>query len=181
MRRNNIEIFNEYREFIFVEIVKSVFGTEKNLVIGVIYRPPNSDLVTFTDIMKNIVEKVRREYKICYLMGDYKINLLNVDTHQLTSDFNDTLFSNGFVPMITRPTRVTSNSATLIDNIFTNQVNNNNINHVMSGILLTDISDHYPIFHIENVVNDVEMLKSTLTGEITVIEIKWNFKKVLHP
>ena len=172
MRRNDIEIFNEYRESIFVEIVKSVFGTEKKLVIGVIYRPPNSDLVTFTDIMKNIVEKIRREYKSCYLMGDYNINLLNVDTLQLTSDFNDTLFSNGFVPLITRLTRVTSNSATLIDNIFTNQVNNNNINHVMSGILLTDISDHYPIFHIKNVVNDVEMLKSTLTGEITVIEIK---------
>ena len=69
-------------------------------------------------------------------MGDYNINLLNVDSHQLTSDFNDTLFSNGIVPMITHPTRVTSNSATLIDNILTNQLNNNNINHVMSGILL---------------------------------------------
>ena len=118
VRRNDIEIFNEYCEFIFVEIEKSVFGTEKNILIGVIYRPPHSDLVTFTDIMKNIVEIIRREYKICYLMGDYDINLLNVDTHQLTSDFNDTLFSNGFVPMITHPTRVTSNSATLIDNIF---------------------------------------------------------------
>ena len=118
VRRNDIEIFNEYCESIFVEIEKSVFGTEKNILIGVIYRPPNSDLVTFTDIMKNIVEIIRREYKICYLMGDYDINLLNVDTHQLTSDFNDTLFSNEFVPMITRPTRVTSNSATLIDNIF---------------------------------------------------------------
>ena len=149
VRRNDIEIFNEYCESIFVEIEKSVFGTEKNIVIGVIYRPPNSDLVTFTDTMKNIVEIIRQEYKICYLMGDYNINLLNVDSHQLTSDFNDTLFSNGFVPLITRPTRVTSNSATLIDNIFTNQLNNNSINHVMSGILLTDISDHYPIFHIK--------------------------------
>ena len=131
--------------------------------------------------MKNIVEIIRREYNMCYLMGDYNINLLNVDTHQLTSDFNDTLFSNGFVPMITGPTRVTPNSATLIDNILTNQLNNNNINNVMRGILITDISDHHPIFNIKNVVNYVEMLKSTLTGEITVIEIKWNFKKVLHP
>ena len=53
-----------------------------------ICRPPNSDLITFTDIMKNIVEIIRREYKICYLMGDYNINLLNVDTNQWTSDFN---------------------------------------------------------------------------------------------
>ena len=93
-------------------------------------------------------------------MGDYNINLLNVDSHQLTSDFNDTLFSNGIVPMITHPTRVTSNSATLIDNILTNQLNNNNINHVMSGILLIDISDHYPIFHIKKcgkIRRDVEI------------------------
>ena len=87
MKRNDIDIFNEYCESIFVEIEKSVFGTEKNILIDVIYRPPNSDLITFTDIMKNIVEIIRREYKICYLMGDYNINLLNVDTHQLTTDF----------------------------------------------------------------------------------------------
>ena len=65
-------------------------------------------------------------------MGDYNINLLNVDTHQLTSDSNDALFSNGFVPMITRPTRVTSNSATLIDNIFTNQLNNTTTRRVVA-------------------------------------------------
>ena len=84
-----------------------------------------------------------------YFLGDYDINLLNVDTHQLTSYFNDTRFSNEFIPMTTSSTRVTSNSATLIDNIFANQLNDNNINHAMSGIIVTDISDHYPIFHIK--------------------------------
>ena len=37
-------------------------GQIRNTLIGVIYRPPKSDLVTFTDIMKNIVEIIRREY-----------------------------------------------------------------------------------------------------------------------
>ena len=56
-----------------------------------------------------------------YLVGDYNINLLNVDSHSLTADFNDTICSYGLVLLIIRPTRVTETSATLIDNIFTNK------------------------------------------------------------
>ena len=52
--------------------------------------------------------------------------------------------SNMLFPLIMRPTRITSNTATLIDNIFTN-----NLNHVMfNGLLFTDISDHLPVFSI---------------------------------
>ena len=54
-------------------------------------------------------------------MGDYNINLLKVESHSLTADFNDLMYSYGLIPLITRPTRVTENSATLIDNIFTNK------------------------------------------------------------
>ena len=45
-------------------------------------------------------------------------------------------------PLITRPTRITSNTATLIDNIFTNNLDT----YSFSGLLFTDISDHLPIF-----------------------------------
>ena len=47
-----------------------------------------------------------------------------------------------FFPLITRPTRITSNRATLIDDIFTNNLNNFSV----SGIMFWDISDHLPIF-----------------------------------
>ena len=54
------------------------------------------------------------------------------------------MYSNMLFPLIMRPTRITSNTATLIDNIFTN-----NLNHVMfNGLLFTDISDHLPVFSI---------------------------------
>ena len=39
-----------------------------------------------------------------------------------------------------------ASSATLIDNIFTN--NHDNLNYSLSGILVADVSDHFPIFHI---------------------------------
>ena len=47
---------------------------------------------------------------------------------------------------ISRPTRITSSSATVIDNICTN--NHDNLNCSLSGILVADVSDHFPIFHI---------------------------------
>ena len=84
-------------------------------------------------------------------MGDYNINLLNVESHSLTADFNDLMYSHGLIPLITRPTRVTENSATLIDNIFTNKILNTQEESVQ-GILVTDISDHYPIFCVNKTI-----------------------------
>ena len=46
--------------------------------------------------------------------------------------------------MITKPTRITAHSATLIDNIFTNNTTVSSKN----GLIASDISDHLPIFSI---------------------------------
>ena len=56
--------------------------------------------------------------KNIFLLGDFNIDLMNndIDTHIAT--FLDTLTSNYFVPHIIHPTRITSHSRTLIDNIF---------------------------------------------------------------
>ena len=59
---------------------------------------------------------------MCYIMGDFNLNLLNDHSHQRTGEFLDIMYSNMFFPLITRPTRITSSSATLIDNIFTNNL-----------------------------------------------------------
>ena len=66
--------------------------------------------------------------------------------HDKTSEFLDIMFSRAFFPLISRPTRITSNTASLIANIFTNDVTN----CAVSGLLFTDISDHLPIFSISN-------------------------------
>ena len=49
-----------------------------------------------------------------------------------------------FFPLIDKQTRVTCKTATLIDNIITNTFDY----PVNSGILYSDISDHFPVFHI---------------------------------
>ena len=65
---------------------------------------------------------------------------MNHQSHNLTGQFLDMMYSNTFFPLITRPTRITSHSATLIDNIFQNSLETN----LLSSLLFTDISDHLP-------------------------------------
>ena len=134
-------------ESLFIEIDKDVFKSSNNIIIGVVYRPPNTDIDAFNDHMSNIVSILKTERKSCYLLGDFNLNLLNADTHNDTQGFIDLMYSVSLFPTITMPTRVTSNTATLIDNIFCNNIMKE---EAISGILYTDISDHYPVFYIDH-------------------------------
>ena len=70
------------------------------------------------------------------------MNLLNYNDHQPTNDFLDSLTSNSFIPYILHPTRITSHSKTLIDNIFSNFI----FPEIISGKITATISDHLPQF-----------------------------------
>ena len=163
--RADLTTFEYYCESLFIEIDKSVFGSGRNILIGVIYRPPNTDIKLFIDHMKEVLEYVQTENKVLYLVGDYNINLLNVDSHNLTADFNDTIYSYGLIPLITRPTRVTETSATLIDNIFTNK--NISYGKSMYGILVSDISDHYSIFCVETILKSKSIIMPFLKRDFS--------------
>ena len=92
----------------------------------------------------NIIESLNPLYQSCYLMGDYNIDLLKHSTHNPTSEFLDLMFSNSFIHLINKSSRITPKSATLIDNIFANKYDNEN--KYMTGILTSDMSDHYFIY-----------------------------------
>jgi len=76
------------------------------------------------------------------VMGGFNLDLLNTDLHSTTNEFINALFSHFLYPLISRPTRLTSYSATLIDNIFTNNISASCDN----GLIINDLSDHLPIF-----------------------------------
>ena len=73
-------------------------------------------------------------------MGDFNIDLLKSKTDKDVEEFLQTNYSQFFKPTIVRPTRVTPHSKTLIDNIFTNSLENINC----SGNIISSISDHLP-------------------------------------
>ena len=79
------------------------------------------------------------------MTGDFNFDLLNTGTHNETFDFFDTMMSNFLLPVITIPTKINRGSNTLIDNIFTNNLNPD----TKSGNLEISLSDgHLPSFMI---------------------------------
>ena len=180
--RPDLNQFDNSIESIFIEVNKDQLNTTKNILIGVIYRPPNQNMDIFNEKISEMLETIRKEEKFCYLLGDCNINILNYESHRLTGDFVDLLSSYSFLPLITRPTRITASSATLIDNIFTNHIEN--LDHSTQGLLVTDVSDHYPIFHINKRLytgeSDIYVTKRIFSErnkqafKIALNELDWN-------
>ena len=82
---------------------------------------------------------------------------MNYNDHQPTNDFLDSLASNSFIPYILHPTRITSHSKTLIDNIFSNYISH----EIISGNITTTVSDHLPKFSfVPNILSNPSTPKS---------------------
>ena len=129
-------------ETIFIEIEVT---NSKNIIVGIIYRPntyPKADINIFMETILNLIEVMNHENKTILLMGDFNIDLLNFESHPQTNFFIDNMISLGLIPLITKPTRISKESATLIDHIYTNKINSS----ATSGIILTDIADHFGVF-----------------------------------
>ena len=109
---------NSLYESVFVEIMRP---HGKHVFVGCHYRPPVS-LNDFNKSTEDILSAISFENKLSYIMGDFNINILNSHSHQPTSEFINLMTSNSLYPLISKPTRITSSTATLIDNIFTNNL-----------------------------------------------------------
>ena len=91
------------------------------------------------EYLKPLSKKLISENKEVILLGDFIIDLLKCDSNKNVSDFLDIIYSTNLVPNITSPTRLTSRSQTLIDNIFSSIINDDCI----TGNLISQISDHH--------------------------------------
>ena len=117
------------------------FVNHKNIVCGIIYRLHNSPDYFLTHLDKT-TEKMVSDGKDVYIMGDFNIDLLKCETSQISQDFLLSLRSCYLIPTVDKPTRVHRTSATLIDNIFVN----NPDKLLVSGNIISDISDHFSQF-----------------------------------
>ena len=95
-----------------------------------------------SDYIANLLEKPSSENKALVLLGDFNANLLKYDIDTDISNFLDLIYSSFLLPHVASPTRTTAASATLIDNIFTNNCNS----PYTSGNLLITFSDHHAQF-----------------------------------
>lgn len=141
-------MMSELMEILTIEIMNDM---GKNILISCVYRPPGPGVDQFTDKIIELFANVTKSIIVC---GDFNIDIGN-DT--ATNNFKNYMEIAGLCPTITKPTRITSHSATTIDNIYSNLHG-----EVTSGIFETDISDHLPIFLIYEKLN-LDYLEETCT------------------
>ena len=128
------------------------------MIVGCVYRPPNTDLSLFNLEFLTILGKINeRNPKPTIIAGDFNIDLLKSEVHLQTGEFLNNLTSHSFMPTIFHPNRITETSATLIDNIFFNSI----AYQFETAIVYSDISDHFPVaIHI-----NLKISKNTPTND----------------
>ena len=113
------------------------------IIIGWIYRHPNMNLDKFNNNYWNLFpHKISKENNSVLLHGDYNVDLLKYDKHAPTNEFLDSFSLHMFLPHINQPTRISTTSKTLLNNIFSNIRTPSSI----SGNLTTPVSDHLSPF-----------------------------------
>ena len=92
------------------------------IVVGSIYRPPNTDALLYNTEYGNMLCSLKKQNAKSIILGmDHNMDLLHCDKHQKTEDFVQINLDHLMFPTITRPTRITKSTATLIDNIIITQ------------------------------------------------------------
>ena len=77
--------------------------------------------------------------RVIYLMGDVNIDVLKSESCSYSKKPPELTQSFSLLPAVDKPTRVYGNSATLIDNIFSNNLENS----LICGNIVTDTTDHF--------------------------------------
>ena len=121
--------------------------------------------------------------KLVIIGADQNFDFLKIENNNNTLELLNTYLSSSIIPTINKPTRVTHSIANLIDN------NKPNLD-IYSGIIISDLSDHMPVFCFMNYHSHKHSIKIPLTFEtrplskefvihlLQVLEtINWNYLK----
>ena len=104
------------------------------------YRPHSGTIQNSNEILRSILDNTYVRNKLCVVLGDFNIDILNDDLH--TNSFIYNMQSHHFFPLITKPTRfspILGINPSLIDHIWLNQFTNN----YTCSIVMNDFTDHW--------------------------------------
>lgn len=134
-------------ESIFIE-AKSI---NHRFIVGEIYRVPGTNTSISIARYDQILEQLESEKCDVYLGTDQNFDYAKINTSKPTTELFDTFYSKGYLPTITKPTRITKSTATIIDNIYVKckkklDVLSKKPHNIISGVINSHISDHLPVF-----------------------------------
>ena len=94
----------------------------------------------FEKLAEKMLHRINNERKECYLKGDLSMDLLKINQSPAIQNILNQFISSFFYPQITKPTRKTHKSATLIDSILTNGLNEDDLGFFTLIYLITHLS-----------------------------------------
>ena len=136
--RHDLNSVSDSFEAIWVEVKQK----SRNIICACVYRHPNSKDSDFTNYISNCLSRINKEKKESYIAGDFNYDLLKYDTNVKNADFLNLMSSYGFLPLILQPTRITEFTSTLIDNIYSNNMDQ----PCIGGNVLISFADHFTQF-----------------------------------
>ena len=107
-----------------------------------IYKPPKGNIKLFTESVSQLISSIRigRSEEV-FVCGDFNIDLLEHINNADTQHFLAILQSLSLLPVISKPTRITNTTATLLDHIYVTSPYK-----ILPGIIVDNTSDHMPTF-----------------------------------
>ena len=138
----------------------------REIFMSEFYRIPNSPDLEFKTALNSLIS-ISQPYQNQFMCSDQNYDLIKTHLHKPTSDFLQMINENRFITAITKPTRVTHQSSTLIDNIF---IGCKTLHSFSSYVITDSMSDNYPClvsYSINNPIWVADMLieKRKLTEE----------------
>ena len=134
--RNDIAV--QELEMIVIE-VKRPFN--RSIFIVNWYRPPNSNVANFQSL-ETVIEKLDATNRDCIVLGDMNCDVMKIDKPLCTKRLFEIMERFNFKQVISSPTRVTNDTATLIDLIWTNEPDRLG----RADVIETALSDHYLVY-----------------------------------
>ena len=119
--------------------IENIWVDTQDLLIGVIYNPPNRSQREFLDEFEQVLHSIFLSKRRCLILGDININTLVKST--IAKEYLNLIHSEGFIPLIFEATRITETTISCIDHIHSNFVSSST-----SGSIAIEIADHLPVF-----------------------------------
>ena len=125
-------------EFQFLKIHNCKGYNKTKLLINT-YRSPSRNVDKFTKLLDIVLRSLdRHSRKHIVFTGDFNVDLIKYEKDTTSQNLIAVFEKYGFVQLVSKPTRVTDHSATLIDHVYTNDIENT----ISCHVLTLDISDH---------------------------------------
>ena len=135
--RNDLIMETTYLKHCIVELKTD----RKNILLISAYRPPNTNGKVFLGEYRRLLDSLKKQKNHEIIIGlDHNFDLLKSHLNLTTNDFLEINLDRELLPCISKPTRVTNKSASLIDNILISRGLQRNFD---SFIITEDISDHF--------------------------------------